>query len=102
MTGLISAKDAKEAAELAKYNKEADELLKPIAKSIKYEAERGATHVIVDGKEWYRATITFNPAHKLAISKLGDAGYRITDNAYQYAPNGGKPSEYYGIKIDWS
>lgn len=99
MTDLITAKAAKEMTELAKFNEEANELLKPIAKTIKYEAQHGNCHAVVDGREWYRAS---QAEYKLAITKLQDAGYRITDNAYQYAPNGGAPNDYYGIKIDWS
>lgn len=98
MTKLITAKDAAGITELAKHNKEADELLKPIAVEIQSEAKRGYSTVVVDGREWYK---TSSLAHKLAISKLENAGYCMTDHTYQYAPNGDQPSDYYGIEITW-
>lgn len=95
---LISAKEAREMTELAGYNKQADELLKPITADIKLQAKLGGNSLTVNNKEWYK---TVSPTHKLAILKLQEAGYVVADNEYQYAPNGGQPDDYYGINITW-
>jgi hypothetical protein len=95
---LFSADEAKLLTETMKNNKQLDDLVKKVSAEIKKRAMDGGSRLFFEDKDWHNG---YGKTYKLASEKLVSSGYSVKSHIEQFAPNGGRPDDFYGVLIEW-